>query len=269
MFPLYCREMPRDSSCNVSNQGVLNIPNNNVYERSVAIVDPRFGAYAGCMPPPDDPTSPHFICEPYVNESACWWQQQNPDGRHFDDGPSSLASLCSRNSCNCSAVDGALQHGKVGPVAVGSYLRPMGQLHSHWHKESAMWTQIERLEAILNGTWFSTRSEGECKPGQLPGDGSCFWAFGGVNRRVNATCVNDRLKRAIMAHHPACFRALPQPSNSSRIDWIGCMLSSLTGTAFEAAKAPRSGAMTREQVVGSFESAFLPPEAGGCASVPV
>jgi hypothetical protein len=269
MFPLYCREMPEDSSCNVSDQGVLNVPNNNVYERSTAIVDPRYGAYAGCMPPPSDPSSPNFVCHPYVNESACWWQQQNPDGRSFDDGPGSLASVCIRGSCNCSAVDGTPVEGKVGPVAVGSYLRPMGQLHTHWHKETPMWVQIQRLEAILNGTWFSTRKEGECPRGQLPGDGRCFWAFAGVNRRVNATCVNNRLKQAVVNHHPTCFSSLPQPANSSRIDWIGCMLASLTGTAFEAAKAPKAGAMTREQVVGTFESAFLPSDAGGCPTVRV
>jgi len=102
MFPLYCKEMPTDSSCNAT--GVLNIPGNNVYERSTAIVDPRFGAYAGCMPPADDPTSPDFVCRPYVNESLCWWQMAGPDNRKFDDGPNSLASICSRSSCNCSAA---------------------------------------------------------------------------------------------------------------------------------------------------------------------
>lgn len=255
MFPLYCQQMPTDSSCTA--RGALNVPNNNLYERSVVEVDPRFGAYAGCVPPESQPSSHHFVCRPYVNTSLCWWAQRNPDGRNFTD----LAAVCDRQQCNCAAVDDG---------AVGAMYRPMGQASARWHNQTAMWRQIEELSNTLDGIWFSTRAAGQCREGQRLGSGECWWRFHGVNRRINATCLNYRLQNAIVAHNPGCWGKLPPAlaRNASSIPWIRCMLASLTGTAFEGAAPAPSGPMGRARILAAFDGSFGPESSGGCKELP-
>ena len=50
---------------------------------------------------------------------------------------------------------------------------------------------ISELGCLLNGTWFSTREEGECKAGQNPATDDCWWTVGKVGRTVNQTCVDE------------------------------------------------------------------------------
>ena len=279
MFPLYCEEMPRDSSCSATSRAALNRDWNNVYERSLVEVDPRYGAYAGCTPPPSQPWSRHFVCEPYVNRSACWWEQTNPDGANFSTLGDALCpaarDAASAKDCNCSGI--------VTTKAVGAYNKPMAQTPNaehHWHNNTPMWQQIEAIGQSLDGWWYATRAAGECKGkgqagasgsasarGGVVGDGSCFFFFHGVTARVNATCVKDRLQHAVLARNPACFAALPQPSNRSATAWVGCLLATLSGTPFRGAMPPKSGATPPAVLLAAFEGAFATESNGGCPAV--
>jgi hypothetical protein len=53
---------------------------------------------------------------------------------------------------------------------------------------------ISELGCLLNGTWFSTRSEGECQKGQTPATDNCWWTVGKVGRTVNQTCVDGNVR---------------------------------------------------------------------------
>ena len=134
-------------------------------------IDPRFGAYNGCTPVPGAPPSKPFFCQPYVNQSKCWWELESPDhSTNF----SKLAPLCSRDQCNCTAITAG---------AVGRYNKPMGQWPVFWHNQTAMWRQIETISDRLDGTWYSTLNRGECKGDARPGSGKCFWKSQRVYRR--------------------------------------------------------------------------------------
>lgn len=272
IFPLYCIEQPHDSSCSATSQAALNKDWNNVYERSVVEVDPRFGAYAGCTPPPDKPWSRDFVCDPYVNTSACWWEEQNPDGRNFSALGDALCparrDATSAPSCNCSGIPTAR--------AVGAYNKPMAQIPNaehHWHPQSDMWKQIEAFGGALNGNWYATRAEGECRgartsPPAAPGGGVCFWRFHGVTARVNATCVSDRLRATAIGYNGACWNATAQPENRSALSWVGCLLATLSGSPFRGALPAPAGALPSSTLVHAFEGAFAPASGGGCPAVP-
>ena len=275
IFPLYCSEMPRDSSCSTTSQAALNKDGNNVYERSLVEVDPRFGAYAGCTPPPDKPWSRHFVCEPYINTSACWWEEQNPDGRNFSALGDALCparrDATSAASCNCSDIPTAR--------AVGAYNKPMAQIPNaehHWHNQTDMWLQIEAFGGALDGNWYATRAEGECRGApappaaspSTPGGGDCFWRFHGVTARVNATCVGDRLRSTAIGFNGACWNATAQPENRTTLSWVGCLLATLSGSPFRGALPAPAGALPTSMLVHAFEGAFAPESHGGCPAVP-
>ena len=53
---------------------------------------------------------------------------------------------------------------------------------------SLMFEKVMPLAQELNGIWYSTEEEGECKGEQRPGDGTCFWRLVENTRVVNASC---------------------------------------------------------------------------------
>ena len=53
---------------------------------------------------------------------------------------------------------------------------------------SLMFEKVMPLAQELNGIWYSTEEEGECKGDQRPGDGTCFWRLVENTRVVNASC---------------------------------------------------------------------------------
>ena len=53
---------------------------------------------------------------------------------------------------------------------------------------SLMFEKVMPLARELNGIWYSTEEEGECKGEQRPGDGTCFWRLVENTRVVNASC---------------------------------------------------------------------------------
>jgi len=253
IFPLYCLEDPGDSSCTA--RKTLNIPNNNVFERSTLEVDTLYGVYNGCVPSKDNVSQ--FVCQPYANLSKCWWDPEfkGPGGRSF---AKDFAHVCDRSVCNCSAILNQ---------SVGVYNSPMSQWPVFWHNQTAMWVQIEHISKLLDGYWYSTQSPGQCPPGKSPGDGSCYWRDYGVNRRVNATCVNNRVKSKIMEKNQNCFNKLPNPSNASTVPWVECLMTTITGMDYGNVTGLKGG-MTQAELIESFESGFEPVSRGGCDEKP-
>ena len=85
-------------------------------------------------------------------------------------------------------------------------------------------------------------------------------------RSVNATCVNDRLRAAILGHNPSCWSELA-PSvrhNVSSDPWISCMLATVSGIEFNGARPGPAGPMSSKQITSAFERGFDPPAHGGC-----
>eukprot|EP00040_Diaphanoeca_grandis_P018929 m.99639 g.99639 ORF g.99639 m.99639 type:complete len:320 (-) comp27176_c0_seq3:72-1031(-) len=250
IFPLYCLEDPTDSSCTA--RKTLNIPNNNVFERSTIEVDTRFGVYNGCVPSATNASQ--FVCQPYANMSKCWWDPafHGPGGRSYD--TKAYESLCNKSVCVCDALVNQ---------TLGAYNSPMSQWPVFWHKQSPMWLQIEAISKLLDGWWYSTKAPGQCAEGKSPGDGSCFWQFHGVNRRVNATCVNNRVKAAIMTKNKPCFNRLPNPTNASTIPWVECLMTTITGMDYGNITGLKGG-MSKAELTNSFLSGFAPSADGGC-----
>ena len=61
------------------------------------------------------------------------------------------------------------------------------------------------LSAKLNGTWFSTRKEGECGPCQKLGDDGCFWRLKRILRTIDASCASNNIIRYMRDKYPACW----------------------------------------------------------------
>jgi hypothetical protein len=247
IFPLYCDQQPTDGSCTARKS--LNIPNNNVFEESIVEVDPRFGVYNGCIP--NVTVKDASQCEPYADTSTCWWNITGPDDTGY---ANSFKGLCDPKVCVCDAVLNR---------SVGAYHNPMSQWPVHWHNQTAMWQQIELMSRIWDGYWYSTLKGGECAPDQAVGTGACFWKFHGVQRRVNATCVKKRIAAKIEARNAKCFAALPDPTNVSTVGWAECIMTGITGVAYNSV-VPAAGAMSKAELVEPFVGAFKDVADGGC-----
>ena len=125
----------------------------------------------------------------------------------------------------------------------------------------SIFSLISPLADLLNGTWYSTQASGECAPGKRPGDGSCWWRTVSNTRTVNSTCVNDNVIATVQATSPDCWKACPQPTNTSSLCWVTCLFATLSGNATEH-KAPMSKAAILEPFDRSF--ATNDPSEGGC-----
>ena len=249
-FPLYCQQMPGDSSC--TSTGILNIPNFNVYTQSVVEVDARMGLYSGCTPNADTGV---FECDTYASPYDCWYNATGPSQeRHssfvemFEGAPG-----CTRDAAGCRCKAWLQQ-------SIGFYPCPECDRRATWHKQTPLWLQLETMASTLNGSWYSTRAEGECAPGQRVGV-DCWWQEVEVQATVNATCLVNRLKNTIVANFPACFSGCPQPANATSDCWITCMLQSVNGAAGGEAHP-----LSREAIVRSFTGAFSTQ--GGCPRLP-
>ena len=123
-----------------------------------------------------------------------------------------------------------------------------------------MWRQVESLGQLLNGSWYSTRAEGECKrPSDIVGI-DCWWRIEQQHRNVNASCVSERLVDTVRLHGQRCFSRCGAAAahNSTSPCFIGCLFATLTTN------------MTKQQIVAPFETAFTSydPREGGCPEVP-
>eukprot|EP00754_Rhynchopus_humris_P008141 Rhum_TRINITY_DN13669_c0_g1::Rhum_TRINITY_DN13669_c0_g1_i1::g.62828::m.62828 len=80
----------------------------------------------------------------------------------------------------------------------------------------------------LQGKWYSTRSEGECKAGQAVGDG-CYWRDLGVQRTINATCLANNLVLSISEQAPECFERCGKPLNTTSECTVECVFEAALG----------------------------------------
>ena len=115
---------------------------------------------------------------------------------------------------------------------------------------------------------YATRAEGQCKAGQVLGSGECFWKFHGVQRTINATCLQQGLQANVVAQNKACWDKLPDGGkNVSAVPWSECFLSTLTGKAIGQHGTPSpKGAMSREEIVAPFDAAFERPTEKGASN---
>lgn len=262
-FPLYCKQMPHDSSC--TSTGILNIPNFNVYTEFVVEVDTRFGVYSGCTPNADTGI---FQCDPYTGNSEgahdCWYNSTGPSQTNSFKKSFEHVAGCNYTEAGCLCPAWLTE-------SVGHYPCPECDRHARWHNQTKLWEQLEDVAATLNGSWYSTRAEGKCPVGKRPGSG-CWWREVEVRRTVNASCLNERLTFGIRSHFPTCWNGCPQPNNSTSDCYIECLLKSLNGHKQSRSDSISNGTelphsippMTRDQIVSTFTGAFLPVSKGGC-----
>merc|ERR1712096_287321 len=130
---------------------------------------------------------------------------------------------------------------------------------------------------LLNGTWYSTQSTGECTTathGQLQSlqgesdeEEDCFWKIKKKGRAVNASCVDSNVANTVEAMAPSCFSGCPQPQNQSSACYLHCLFDTMLGK-LDPKTHKRVGGMTKEAIVGAFVTSFTSsdPEAGGCPS---
>ena len=98
------------------------------------------------------------------------------------------------------------------------------------------------------------------------GSGDCFWKFHGVQRTINATCLQNKLQANVVAQNKPCWEKLSDGGkNVSTVAWAECFLSTLSGKSIGTHGVPApSGPMARETIVAPFNTAFEPAANGGC-----
>ena len=123
------------------------------------------------------------------------------------------------------------------------------------------------LNKLLDGNWYSTRSEGECKePGQTIGK-DCWWRQVAKTAQRNSTCVNGRVSDAVIRRRPECFQKCGpgQADNQTSPCWVSCFFDTLVGNSDQNVTG-----MTRDEILEPFSLAFAStdPKKGGCPEVP-
>ena len=232
-LPVICADQPNLINC--ENIPILSIPGFNVYTKTVISIDPRYTIYKGCNP---DANTGLFSCKAF--DERCWYEA-DVDG--------AFSNVCDPDVCRCRAFD---------TMAVGKDTCNMCETNATWHHDTPMWRQVEALGQKLNGSWYSTQAEGECKPGETVGV-DCWWRVVTQVRNVNASCVSDRVLDSVKAHGEPCFAQCGAAGqNTSSPCFIECLFSTL------------EQGMSKEDIVAPFEQAFASdwPSEGGCEEVP-
>ena len=131
---------------------------------------------------------------------------------------------------------------------------------------SILGSTTQQIADILNGSWYSTRSEGECAKGERPnGDGKCWWRIVKQTSNVNASCVNNNLVKVIQASNPTCFENCGADSkNLSSVCFIRCLFETAAGNQTKGWPA-----MKRDVLLKAFEGSFDSDNMDfGCPQVP-
>lgn len=235
-LPILCATEPTLINCR--NVPILSIPGFNVYTKTIVEVDPRFATYQGCNP---SSATGLFSCRAFG--TSCW--SQEPSAR------AAFAGVCDPSRCRCAAFD---------TMAVGRSTCDMCDRNATWHQDTPMWRKVEALGQLLNGSWFSTRAEGQCRAPTDRVGVDCWWRARAQLRNVNASCVGGRVIAAVKRHGAACFaRCGADAHNSTSACYIHCLFDTLVG-----------GSMSKQQIVYPFEQAFnsADPADSGCPEVP-
>ena len=188
---------------------------------------------------------------------ACWYADPALN--------TSFAGVCDRTKCSCDAVvkksvgreqDAMCWHQSKSSLVGNSIDTLTGgpPMDSRWID------YISGLGCIMNGTWYSTREEGECAGNVV--DNSCWWRLAEQHRTVNASCVDNRVISAVQALRPQCWTHCPFPKNRTTSCYLDCLFQTLVGNVSMGIKP-----MSRGEIVAPFEEAFLPVAKGGCPAV--
>merc|ERR1719201_2987635 len=122
------------------------------------------------------------------------------------------------------------------------------------------WTNT--LAQRLNGSWYSTRSEGECNATKHT---DCWWTLAANPRNVNTTCVHTHVLNATYKLRPKCFEACPDPKRSIySVCPLSCMLETLVGNVTSGVPG-----MDKNDILKPFLDAFKDEKQGGCPEIPV
>lgn len=180
---------------------------------------------------------------------ACWYTDPEYN--------SSFASECDRTQCTCDAVDkdsvGRERHAMC-------WNRMQSTMGVGWPPHSKWFTFIGRLACKLDGTWYSTQANGECKGSVV--DDKCWWRLAETHRTVNSTCVDDHVISSVRRRNPGCWQACPHPGNRTTACYLDCLFTTILGNSSRGVMP-----MKREQVVDPFVAAFRPEAEGGCPDV--
>eukprot|EP01060_Flectonema_neradi_P016175 TRINITY_DN22760_c0_g1_i1.p1 TRINITY_DN22760_c0_g1~~TRINITY_DN22760_c0_g1_i1.p1 ORF type:complete len:398 (+),score=79.49 TRINITY_DN22760_c0_g1_i1:42-1196(+) len=122
------------------------------------------------------------------------------------------------------------------------------------------------VSSKLNGTWYSTVENGECKEGQKIGV-DCWWRKLETKRTVNATCVAQNIVRGVYEKRPICWNQNCQPGWKLTDECsINCVFNTILGKTNSSA-----GPMERDEICRGFNLSFASsdPEKLGCPEDPV
>merc|ERR1712086_361424 len=122
---------------------------------------------------------------------ACWYSDPQ-----FN---TSFASVCDPSKCTCNAISNmsvgreqhamCWHHSSQTASSTPQAVRIAHEKHSKWFE------YVGGLGCLTDGTWYSTRAEGECKGDVV--DESCWWRLAQQHRTVNASCVDDHVVAAV------------------------------------------------------------------------
>ena len=121
---------------------------------------------------------------------------------------------------------------------------------------SVLGSATSQLATILNGSWYSTREEGECPPHESPkGDGKCWWRTVEQTSNVNASCVNGNVIKVVQQTRPGCWDACgPIASkNISDVCFIKCVFETIVGNR---TKGHVVAPMKKQVLIDAFEKSF-------------
>merc|ERR1712086_53358 len=184
---------------------------------------------------------------------ACWYSDPQ-----FN---TSFASVCDPSKCTCNAISnmsvGREQHAMCWHHSSQTASSTQQAVRIAHEKHSKWFEYVGGLGCLTDGTWYSTRAEGECKGDVV--DESCWWRLAQQHRTVNASCVDDHVVAAVQKHRPECWRSCDQPTNRSSACFLTCLFETILGNSTNGVKP-----LNRQDVVQPFADAFKTEQQGGC-----
>ena len=190
-----------------------------------------------------------YECAPYMKEQtfAC---RECAFGRSGTSRSADVATVLMEAKCNASLVNDACSGSSGG---------------GNWH-ETKWEHYIESLACMMQGTWYSTQTQGECSKGQVPGEaGGCWWRLAETRRTVNQSCVDNRVIEVVQRQRPACWSACPGDTGTNRTQpcFLECLFDTMVGNVTAGVPPMKPSTLT-----AAFETAVRNgPENGGCAAV--
>eukprot|EP01064_Diplonema_japonicum_P028746 TRINITY_DN4491_c2_g2_i1.p1 TRINITY_DN4491_c2_g2~~TRINITY_DN4491_c2_g2_i1.p1 ORF type:complete len:395 (+),score=78.13 TRINITY_DN4491_c2_g2_i1:53-1186(+) len=108
--------------------------------------------------------------------------------------------------------------------------------------------RVNRVSAQLNGTWYSTQEQGECKGDQKIGE-DCWWRKLSMPRKVNSTCVSNNVIKSVRQQRPSCWdeceASYPLAGNCS----VTCLFNAIEGIGYPSP-------MLKDDICSGFRSSF-------------